>query len=90
MCVPRALSAERAIRPTQERGFRTGPWRQLYPAPVSSLTEVPIITVKMEKVSLLSAPVTVMAAIFLPSYKRKREKKEEVREEGFILYHSGV
>lgn len=57
---------------------------------MSSLTEVPIITVKMEKVSLLSAPVTVMAAIFLPSYKRKREKKEEVREEGFILYHSGV
>lgn len=57
---------------------------------MSSLTGVPIITVKMEKVSLLSAPVTVMAAIFLPSCKRKREKKEEVREEGFILYHSGV
>lgn len=46
---------------------------------MSSLIEGPTTTVKVEKVSLLSAPVTLMAVIFLPRQKRKREEKGDER-----------
>lgn len=60
---------------------------QFCPAPVSSLTEGPTTTEKEEKVSFLSALVTLMAVIFLPNI-RGRERRKETRGKGFIVYYS--